>query len=201
MKIVRLRGNPSQYCCNSYLVLGSWNRLEDVNTLVDPGTDAWVLHEISQIHTGVGKRGVEQVVITHNHFDHAGGIVPVVKRYNPRVFAFTRYERVDTMSLLEDGQVLRFGDRDFEAIKTPGHSNDSVCYYCAEDGVLFSGDTPVRVMTPGGSYSRDFLHALEHLASLDIRVIYSGHDDPVERGALGMLQRTLVNVRKSHIVD
>ncbi len=201
MKIIRLRGNPSQYSCNSYLVLGSWNRLEDVNTLVDPGTDAWVLHEISLVHTGVGKRGVEQVAITHNHFDHAGGVVPVVERYNPRVFAFTRYERVDTMNLLEDGQVLRFGDRDFEVIWTPGHSNDSVCYYCAEDGVLFSGDTPVRVMMPGGSYSREFLHALERLASLDIQVIYSGHDDPVDRDAMEMLQRTLVNVRKSHIVD
>ena len=37
MKIVPLKKRPGTYSCNSYLILGDWNRIEDVNTLIDPG--------------------------------------------------------------------------------------------------------------------------------------------------------------------
>ena len=75
MKVISLKRHPKAYSCNAYLVLGSWNRLEDMNTLVDVGIDGFVIDEIERISTGCGKKPVEQVVLTHGHFDHAGGLL------------------------------------------------------------------------------------------------------------------------------
>ena len=39
------------------------------------------------------------------------------------------------------GEKVAFGDHEFQIIPTPGHSHGSVCFYCPEEHVLFSGDT------------------------------------------------------------
>jgi glyoxylase-like metal-dependent hydrolase (beta-lactamase superfamily II) len=195
MKIVQLPKTTPVYTCNSYLVLGSWNSIEDVNTLVDVGTDGSIIDAIELISTGVGKTPVEQVVLTHNHFDHSGGLAAIKKKYNPRVYAFSRFEGVD--SLLEDGQILRFGDREFEVIHAPGHSDDSICLYCKKDKTLFSGDTPLRIMTLEGGYHEAFVQALERIMRLEISVIYSGHDQPCVTNIPTMLERTLGNAKNA----
>ena len=79
MRVIPLRHNPKGYTANAYLVLGDWNALQDVNTLVDVGTDGYVLDEIATASTGVGKRPVERVILTHSHFDHRGGLAKVVE--------------------------------------------------------------------------------------------------------------------------
>ncbi|MFX4262285.1 MBL fold metallo-hydrolase [Pelotomaculum propionicicum] len=199
MKIICLESNPQIYSCRSYLVLGSWNRLEDINTLVDIGADGYIIKQISKTSTGVGKRPVEQVIITHGHFDHAGGLGQVKEAYKPMVYANARSEEADR--IISDGEIIRMGDRDFEVIYSPGHSNDSICLYCPQDKVLFSGDTPLQIRTPGGSYSAGFVKSLEKIASRDIRVIYSGHDQPITENVGEMIRYTLVNVNKSKIVS
>lgn len=36
-------------------------------------------------------------------------------------------------------------DKMFEVIHTSGHSSNSVCFYCEDEGTLFLGDTPVVI--------------------------------------------------------
>lgn len=198
MKVIRLKGNTRIYTCNAYLVMGEWNRLEDVNTLVDIGSDGSIIGEIEAINTGVGKHPVEQIILTHGHFDHSGGVREVKQRYGARVFAFTRSDLVDIV--LRDCQYLQMGNRTVQIMHTPGHSNDSICIYCPEDKILFSGDTMLQIRTPGGSYTREYLHALERILKLDIETIYSGHDTPITANIPEMLKTTLENVLKSRII-
>jgi glyoxylase-like metal-dependent hydrolase (beta-lactamase superfamily II) len=94
---------------------------------------------------------------------------------------------------------VSLGDRRFEVLHTPGHSEDSMCLYCPEDHVLFSGDTPVQVRAAGGSYPRALTASLERLCALPIKTIYPGHGEPMTQDVAETLRQTLQNVRRSNI--
>lgn len=178
MRIVILENSGQLYTCQVYLVLGSASRLEDVNTLVDVGQDPAILASVGRAPTGLGKRPVEQVVLTHGHGDHSALLPQVRAAFQPRVFAFSpNVDGVDC--LLHDGDTVRMGDRDFEIIHMPGHSSDSVCLYNGDEGVLFAGDSPLLIGSPDGTYEAGFLAALEKVCARDVRRIYFGHGAPL----------------------
>jgi len=41
---------------------------------------------------------------------------------------------------LTDKQIISFGSHTFKVMHTPGHSGGSVCFYCAEENVIFTGE-------------------------------------------------------------
>jgi glyoxylase-like metal-dependent hydrolase (beta-lactamase superfamily II) len=180
------------YSSNAYLILGDWSAIDDVNTLIDVGNDSGIIDRIATAPTGLGKKPVDQVIITHNHSDHTGILPRIRERYTPVVYAKTPYMGADAM--VTDGQVLHCGDRYFEVIHTPGHSDDSICLYCQSDGVLFVGDTPVLIRSPDSTYKEPFIRAFERLCQLDVRTIYFGHGAPMTEGAKAALQESLVNI-------
>jgi glyoxylase-like metal-dependent hydrolase (beta-lactamase superfamily II) len=195
MKIIALAMDSRIYSSNAYLVLGSWNCLDDVNTLVDTGNDPGIIEQIAGINTGVGKKPVEQIVLTHCHFDHKGLLGRMIDRFNPAVCAFGSFEGVGRT--LKDNQLLRMGDRYFDVIHAPGHSHDSLCFYCAEEGVLFSGDMPLQIMSEGGTYIPEYVDALSRIANLRVTAVYAGHGKPLTERPGDMIRETLKNVRRS----
>lgn len=195
MKIIPLKKSGTVYSCNSYLILGDWNRIEDINTIIDPGTDDFVISEIERHSTGFGKIPVAQVILTHNHFDHAAGVQAIKTRYEQvRVLAFSEGAGVD--ELLTDGQFIRAGDDILEVLHTPGHSSDSVCLYAPSELALFSGDTQLHVMSRSEQYESEYIDALMKIACRDIQRIYSGHDDPVMTGCQEMILQTVRNLHR-----
>jgi glyoxylase-like metal-dependent hydrolase (beta-lactamase superfamily II) len=198
MKVVPLRSPEPVYSGWSYLLLGEWNRLEDVNTLIDTGTDGSIADLLPALYTGVGKQQVDLVLLTHSHFDHAGGVSRIVDRFACPVCALAPTEGVTR--ILRDGEIIRVGDREAEIMACAEHSNDSLCVYVHEEGILFSGDTPLAIRSPGGSYSEDFRDLLRRLARLPVRAIYSGHDAPILNGARELIFTTLASVEGSTIL-
>ncbi len=178
MRVVMLASSGRMYTSQVYLVLGDANRLEDVNTLVDVGQDPAILASIERAPTGVGKWPVEQVVLTHSHSDHCALLPEVRAAFRPRVWAFSPNVPGADGQLL-DGDTIYMGDAAFEVIHTPGHSSDSICLYNQSEGVLFAGDSPLVITSPGGSYEAGFRAALEKLCARDIRRIYFGHGPPL----------------------
>lgn len=195
MKIIQIKTNPHAYSSNAYLVLGSWNRISDINTLVDTGIDGFILDDISRQSTGIGKRAVEQIVCTHNHFDHVGGIPAIKNHYHPKILAYQSNTTGDIP--LKDGDLIKMGDADFRVIFVPEHSNDSICLYSTEDGVLFTGDTYLNIRTHEGTYGTQFLEFLQYINHLDIRMIYPGHGPAIHENIQNMIRQTLKNVRNS----
>src|ERR1035438_3223648 len=141
MRITLLRGNQRNYYCNSYLVRGNSNEHEHNNSQINLGFDGSICDEIDDLCTGIGKKKVAQVLLTHNHYDHAAGLDTIMSRYHPQVYAFAPGNHVG--ALLIDGQVIRMGDRGFEILHAPGHSEDSVCLYCSRERTLFAGDIQI----------------------------------------------------------
>ena len=193
MKIIPLKKSDKTYSCNTYLILGDWNRIEDINTIIDPGTDDFIINEIERLSTGFGKIPVAQVILTHNHFDHAASIPAIKERYHKvRVLAFSDGPGID--ALLVDGQFIRAGDEMLEVLHTPGHSSDSICLYAPAEKALFSGDTQLRIMTPGEIYPQEYIEGVMKVACRDTQRIYPGHDSPMIDGCQEMILQTVRNL-------
>jgi len=190
MKIINLTEKSEVYTCNVFFVGGTWNTLPDVNTLVDVGRDPTIMQTINTLSAGLGKKRVEQVVLTHSHYDHAGLLPQIRMVFKPAVYAFSPYlPGID--HLLKDGDTLKLGDQMFEVIHTPGHSSDSICLYCEAEGVLFAGDTPLIIRRAGDTYEESFIQALEKISRKDIRAIYFGHGAPLLENCTARIRDSL----------
>jgi glyoxylase-like metal-dependent hydrolase (beta-lactamase superfamily II) len=201
MRILRLHpGIPSDYCCNVYWVTGDSNRPGDWNTLVDVGSEhsgnlPYFLNVMEQIPKGIGRHAIEQVVITHGHYDHVGGLSEIVKHFRPSVWA--HYQDPLVTRVLQDGEWLRIGDKDFKVMHTPGHSEDSICLFCPETRDLFSGDTLYRISDTEGAYPVCYLKSLERILELGVRTIHPGHGESITQGADAFIKAALDRVRAS----
>lgn len=194
--ILNLSSGSRMYTSNAHLVLGNHNALADVNTLVDVGRDPLIIERIYETSTGVGKHRVEQVVLTHSHYDHAEALPLIREAFHPIVYAVSA-SLMGVDHILKGGEKLKLGDRMFEVIHTPGHSHDSICLYCEQDRTLFAGDTPLIVQSLGGTYEEGYIHALEKLCRRDISTIYFGHGEPLLKDCNKKLRNTLRNVKES----
>lgn len=197
MKIIKLKSNPEKYSCNSYLVLGDWNKLDDVNVLVDTGSDSYIIQEIIRTNTGVGKEPVNRIILTHTHFDHIGGVAPIRERFGASVYAYTAYD--EKCLRLKEGELVRMGDAYFDVIHSPGHSSDSICLYNKSNGALFTGDTQIRITSTDGTYTREYIETMEKLADLKVKTIYPGHGDLIDDHPQELLISSLRNIKKSKI--
>lgn len=182
-----------------YLLLGTWNTLDDVNTVIDTGADEYIVDQIRKINTGVGKKPINNVIITHDHFDHTGGIKHLKEAFGANVYAKTRFNPL-VDKVLEDNQQVRVADRYFTVLYTPGHSSDSISLYCDAERMLFSGDTNLLVRDTTGTFTPEYVETLKRLSKLKLDIIYPGHGEPMKDNPGGILQYSLNNVLKSKIV-
>lgn len=139
--------------------------------IVDPGA------EPELILAAVKRHGltIGQVINTHGHFDHVGANRAVVAATGARLlihrgdepllgragqtatmYGLSAENSPPPVAYLEDGMVLRFGDRELLVIHTPGHTPGGCCLHLPGEGVLLSGDTLFaesigRTDLPGGS--------------------------------------------------
>lgn len=76
----------------------------------------------------------------------------------------------------------------FTALRTPGHSADSICFSIGESGILISGDTLFahsigRTDLPGGDFSQITESIRTRLYTLsDTTVVYPGHGETTTIG-------------------
>lgn len=196
MQILSIKGQNDVYTSNVYLLLGEWKRIEDLNTLIDVGSDPSIIETLEATATGIGKKKIDQVILTHGHSDHTAVLPLIIKAYHPSVMAFSHYlDGVDRV--LKNGDVIRAGDALLEVIHTPCHTEDSICLYNPDSGALFVGDTPVIIQSADGGYERRFYEALKNICNRKVKTIYFGHGEPLRHHVGERLFESLRNVRES----
>ena len=85
---------------------------------------------------------------------------------------------------LADGQTLKGDGWAFEALHTPGHAPDHLCFALAGTGVLFSGDHVMgwntSVVAPPEGKMGDYIRSLEKLTGRNDSVYFPGHGGQFE---------------------
>ena len=201
MRVIPLhRESDVDYSCVSYWVLGDQNAISDRNTLIDTGSKSaensvFFFREMASMSKGIGKMAVEQVILTHEHYDHSGGLTVIDRQFAPAVYSWlpagTKHMAV------YDGMHVRVGDQDGIILHTPGHSDDSICVYLPLVRTLFSGDSVFRITDDQGSYSQAYLETLRRLSALEVVAIYPGHGLPILKNAVTFIGECADFVSKS----
>ncbi|HEY0166426.1 MAG TPA: MBL fold metallo-hydrolase [Jatrophihabitans sp.] len=177
---------------------GSWE-VENNVWLVGDDTECVVIdapHQLSPILELIGDRQLRAILCTHAHDDHVTAArqlseatgAPV--RLHPADEVLWRQTHPDFDFVpLAGGEQLEVAGVSIEVRHTPGHSPGGVCFYVAELGVVFSGDTLFKdgPGATGRSYS-NFGTLLDTIRSglftLPIdTVVHTGHGDSTSVGA------------------
>lgn len=165
--------------------------------VVDPGASAKKLAEILE------KEELKPVAIllTHGHFDHAGGAAELAEHFHIPVYAeeheketlenpglnLSGWEGRECVyhadNFLKDEQEIDLAGFHIRVLFTPGHTVGGCCYYFSYQNALFSGDVLFaqsigRTDFPKGSALQLIRGIREKLMILpDETVVYAGHNE------------------------
>jgi hydroxyacylglutathione hydrolase len=164
--------------------------------LIDPGDEA------GRLEREIRALGLKPQLIlaTHGHFDHVGAVAALAAAFGipfamhgadgflldrlADMAAFYGQEatqRPGVQQALLGGESVGVAGLTLKVLATPGHSPGSLCYYHAESGSLFSGDTLFegsvgRSDTEGGSHATLIASIHRELLGLpDATLVYPGH--------------------------
>jgi glyoxylase-like metal-dependent hydrolase (beta-lactamase superfamily II) len=167
--------------------------------LVDTGCDPRIVTELERIEANNNFQPVSKVILTHSHYDHAKMLGEIKKRWSVESYAYSSYlEGIDLV--VRNGDQVRMGGYSFDILHVPGHTTDSLCVFSREEGILFSGDTPLVIWGTDATYELAFVHAFEELVNLDISTIYPGHGEPITANCNQTLKNSFRNLRKSRLI-
>ena len=99
--------------------------------------------------------------------------------FNPIVYAYSA--ECDCYKTLKDGDMIRLGNGAFKVLHIGGHTEDSIGFFCEKEGIFFSGDAPVKIISSKNEYvdEEKFLDTLFYLACNRLDTIYPGHGPPI----------------------
>ena len=166
---------------NTHIIIG-----DKTCVVIDAGSPLSRIKELTD-------KKIEAVFITHGHFDHVEHIeeydklgVPIYVSEETPLFlkdsnlnaSRSKTYKVKNLVSLQDGDKIECSVGTIECVKTPGHSDDSMCYMF-DSNLLFSGDTVFsvavgRIDLPTGD-AKALIRSLERILNLEFEMVYTGH--------------------------
>lgn len=180
-------------------------------TLIDTGPPNQWRHVQAFVEEMAETRGIDQVVVTHHHEDHAGNAGRIADLLDVPVLAPS-----SSLDPLRSGFDIEFyrrmvwgypapvearampdrfsigGGYTLRTIPTPGHADDMVCYLVEEEGWLFSADLYIvqrpeylRFDEHVGALLRSIHRVLQHR----VTTLFCGHRGRVEDGRRALREK------------
>jgi glyoxylase-like metal-dependent hydrolase (beta-lactamase superfamily II) len=164
--------------------------------IVDPGPDDD--SHLSALLAAVDGERVETILVTHTHRDHSVGArklraatgarmigaAPFTPRGDGSTGLDSAHDRdYSPDAILVDGERWQGAGYTLEAVATPGHCSNHVCFALVEEGALFSGDHVMAwstsVVAPPDGSMRAYLDSLDKLRGRAETIYWPGHGGPV----------------------
>lgn len=186
--VVALGQNPGIFTgpgTNTYLVGTGKRRI-----LLDTGSGVAAYPDVlASAIERAGCDGIQEIVLTHGHIDHLGGVAQLRERFGA-LRVSKRPDPDDAAGLgfepLDDGAVVRTEGATLRAVHTPGHATDHLCFVLEEEQAMFSGDNVLGVGTTvipsHGGDLLDYMRSLERMLALAPHRIYPAHGPRIDDG-------------------
>jgi glyoxylase-like metal-dependent hydrolase (beta-lactamase superfamily II) len=170
--------------------------------VIDPGPD--LPEHLAAILEAVAGERVTAIAITHHHADHSPLAAALKAATGATIYGCAVGEPhgadetgPDSGVVMEAGHDAGFTpevsvcaggrisgpDWTLEAIPTPGHTSNHICYALAEENALFSGDHimgwSTTVITPPDGDMTDYMQSLEAIRARGFATLWPTHGPPV----------------------
>lgn len=152
----------------------------------DPATGATAsidAPEAAPLIAALDKEGwkLTDILVTHHHGDHVGGIAELKQKYSCRVVAphDANAKIADVDTRVAEGDHVRIGNLTARVLETPGHTLDHISYVFDDDRTLFAADTLFSIgcgRVFEGSYPMMWESLLKLRALPDDFKLYCGHE-------------------------
>jgi glyoxylase-like metal-dependent hydrolase (beta-lactamase superfamily II) len=164
--------------------------------IVDPGPNDD--RHLAALLAAVESEKVETILVTHTHRDHVAGVNKLRAATGARVVGAaalvaqgdgtagldSAHDRdYSPDAVLADGEQLQGAGYAIEAVATPGHCSNHLCFALAKERALFSGDHVMAwstsVVAPPDGSMRAYMASLGKLRGRAESVYWPGHGGPV----------------------
>jgi len=165
--------------------------------VIDPGPDDPA--HLAAILAAIEGERVTHIVITHHHSDHSPLAGPLKARTRAPIYgcAVASHDEDDGGVKMEAGHDLAFqpdislcagGEVSgpgwtLEAIPTPGHTSNHLCYALPEENACFTGDHimgwSTTVITPPDGDMTDYIASLNVIRARGFATLWPTHGPPI----------------------
>ena len=133
---------------------------------------------------------VRWILVTHTHPDHSPGAALLAERTGAELLGRPAPEGPHQdrsfvpSRILDDGDVLDSGEFRLEAIRTPGHASNHLCFRHAATNWIVTGDHVIDgstvVIDPPDGNMADYLDALAKVRDRQPDALLPGHGDRID---------------------
>ncbi len=176
--------------------------------IIDPGPD--LAGHVAALLDAVKGETVSHILITHTHRDHSPAAAAIKQATGAKTYGFAPHPRREAGAEIEEGgdydfapdvlvphgAVIEGRGWTFEALHTPGHLSNHLCFALREENALFSGDHVMgwstSIVSPPEGDMRAYFVSLRLVLAREEQLFYPTHGAPVTE------PRVLVAALRAH---
>lgn len=217
-RVIAKNPGPFTYTGSGTYIIG---REEGPLAVIDPGPVN--AEHLDALVEAVGKARVSDILITHTHSDHCGGARAFADRIGAPIRAAGPHPVADKAHdapaldegadyafrpdiMIADGERVMGAGWTIEAVATPGHLSNHLCFALIEEKALFTGDHimgwATTVVAPPDGDMGAYLDSLDRLLAREDDIYFPTHGAPIAKPKpFVRAVRTHRRIRDGQILD
>lgn len=189
--------------------------------VVDPGPE--LEDHIDTILSAIGGGELEAILVSHTHMDHSPGArllqrrtgAPIVGAGPHRAARALMENEINPLDSsgdkehvpdrqLRDGDMFEASEVNIEAIETPGHTANHLCFALVGDNTLLSADHVMgwstSIVAPPDGSMRDYMASIDKLMSRPEQTYHPGHGGHIDNAHAYVAELKQHRIRREHAI-